>query len=128
MQVQNIHKHGSISKVFGAGIRNSAGFKYSPNGRNTTFFANKKGVFTFVDYDVRKNKSSCPGGEAACVNDEFKETMPDFFFRKNKGTADLPSADGRHKFFATPFVMEARSQIQKVMRLVVFSHSFYQAL
>lgn len=101
-------KHGSISKVFGAGIRNSAGFKYSPNGRNTTFFANKKGVFTFVDYDVRKTKSSCPGGDAACVNDEFKETMPDFFFRKNRGTADLPSADGRHKFFATPFVMEAR--------------------
>ena len=104
-------KHNDISKVFGTSNDALIPFSYTKNGRNTSFFANKKGIFTFVDYNVRKQKSSCPENDTSCQNDKFKTSMPDYFYRAlikdTDGTA-LPTANTQHKYYATSFISEVR--------------------
>lgn len=104
-------KNNNISKVFGTSNDALIPFRYTKNGRNTSFFANKKGVFTFVDYNVRKQKSSCPDDDARCVSDKFKTSMPDYFYRALIKDADgnaLPTANSQHKYYATSFISEVR--------------------
>lgn len=104
-------KNNNISKVFGTSNDALVPFRYTKNGRNTTFFANKKGIFTFVDYNVRKQKSSCPNGDASCLNDKFKTSMPDYFYRaliKDANGSVLPTANTQHKYYATSFINEIR--------------------
>lgn len=104
-------KNNNISKVYGTSNDALVPFRYTKNGRNTSFFANKKGLFTFVDYNVRKQKSSCPNNDASCQNDKFKTSMPDYFYRaliKDTNGDILPTANTQHKFYATSFISEVR--------------------
>lgn len=104
-------KNNDISKVFGTSNDVLIPFRYTKNGRNTSFFANKKGIFTFVDFNVRKQKNSCPNGDASCSGDKFITSMPDYFYRaliKDTDGTVLPTANNQHKFYATSFVSEVR--------------------
>lgn len=104
-------KNNNISKIYRITYDSLIPFRYTKNSRNTIFFANKKGVFTFVDYNVRKQKSSCPNGDASCLNDKFKTSMPDYFYRaliKDTNGNMLPTANTQHKYYATSFISEVR--------------------
>lgn len=104
-------KNGNISKVYGTSNDALIPFRYTKNGRNTTFFANKKGLFTFVDFNVRKQKDSCPTGDTSCNADKFKTSMPDYFYRaliKDTDGKILPTANTQHKYYATSFISEVR--------------------
>lgn len=106
-------RNNDISKVFGAFKNPKIPFKYTPYGRNTAFFANKKGVFAFTDYDVRKTKLLCQDGLNQCglqgqttLNDG---KVPDYFYRgyTARGTY-LEESSGKNNYISTPFVQETR--------------------
>lgn len=105
-------RHNDISKVFGAFNNPTVPFKYTPYGRNTAFFANKKGIFAFTGYDVRNTRSGCPDNpsDTACTGvftSMKSDTIPDYFYRA-KSTQYYEEASGRNNYVSTAFVQESR--------------------
>lgn len=105
-------RHNDISKVFGAFNNPTVPFKYTPYGRNTAFFANKKGIFAFTAYDVRKTRSVCPDNpsDEACkqvFTSMNSDTIPDYFYRA-KSSQYNEEAAGKNNYISTAFVQESR--------------------
>lgn len=103
-------KGNNISKVYGAYNIPNLPFRYTPYGRNSVFFANKKGVFSFVDYNVRKSKSRCQdtGSCAGDSNIKLDTELPDYFYSATKSNNYLEEASGKNNYISTPFVTEVR--------------------
>lgn len=105
-------RHNDISKVFGAFNNPTVPFKYTPYGRNTAFFANKKGIFAFTDYDVRKTRSVCPDNpqDTACTQvftSMNGDNIPDYFYRAKSSNYN-EEASGKNNYISTAFVQESR--------------------
>lgn len=102
-------KGNNISKVYGALKTDDVSFKYSPFGKNTIFFANKRGIFSFVDYNVRKTKTRCQDTDS-CQGDpdvKFDTVFPDYYYSA-KSTKYLEESGGKNNYISTPFVTEVR--------------------
>lgn len=112
-------KHNNISKVFGTLKSPEIPFRYTPYGRNTTFFANKIGIFSFVDYNVRMIKSICQdagntncgasslNGDQALADNSTK--FPDYFYVARNGSGKYAEeASGVNNYISTPIVKESR--------------------
>lgn len=114
-------KHNNISKVFGTLKTPEIPFRYTPYGRNTTFFANKVGIFSFVDYNVRMTKSICQdtgdgtgsqkcdagslNGDASLA--DSSTNFPDYFYVAKSGQY-AEEASGVNNYISTPIVKESR--------------------
>lgn len=121
-------RHNDIAKVFGSYSTPQVPFKYTPYGRNTAFFGNKKGIFSFINYNVRKTASPFIDVNGAAANpantDNVSSTTilatndtPDYFYRSkvvnNSGTAIDPAtvyeeASSKNNYIANAFINEVR--------------------
>lgn len=104
-------RNNDISKVFGAFTNPKIPFKYTPYGRNTAFFANKKGIFSLTDYEVRNNKNMCQDGDcglATSVTTLKDDKVPDYFYRARSSGQYMEEASGKNNYISTPFVAETR--------------------
>lgn len=102
-------KGGNISKVYGTYKTDDIPFTYSKFGKNTIFFANKNGIFSFVDYNARKTKTRCQDA-GSCSGDtdvKFDTVFPDYFYSA-KSTKYLEESSGKNNYISTPFVTEVR--------------------
>lgn len=102
-------KGGNISKVYGTYKTDDVPFTYSKFGKNTIFFANKKGIFSFVDYNARKTKSRCQD-TGSCALDtavKFDTVFPDYYYSA-KSVKYLEESSGKTNYISTPFVTEIR--------------------
>lgn len=105
-------KNNNISKVYSTFDHPKLPFKYTPYSRNTTFFANKKGLFSFVSYNTRLTKSICQDNAAGCTTTDDANKLDDilvdyFYFAKNSDNY-LEEANGMNNYISTPFVEESR--------------------
>lgn len=121
-------RHNDISKVFGTFTTPEVPFKYTPYGRNTAFFGNKKGIFAFVNYNARMTGSSFVDtkGITATPNTNDNATQvtmlvdnntPDYFYRAkvvdSTGGAIDPNtvyeeSSSRNNYIGNAFVNETR--------------------
>ncbi len=129
-------RHNDISRVYGSFSTPDVPFKYTPYGRNTAYFANKKGVFSFVNYNVRKTKSpyvdingkevekdvllKVPGNKdnVTEVTALIDQNTPDYFYRAKvvDTTGSKPidpqyvyeEAYSKNNYIGNAFVNEAR--------------------
>ena len=119
-------RHNDIAKAYGSFSTPEVPFKYTPYGRNTAFFGNKKGVFSFVSYNVRKTISSKVNmnGQAMTSGGESlrtalpDDTVPDYFYKAavfgsnntelDKTTNVREEASSKNNYISNPFVTETR--------------------
>lgn len=126
-------RHNDIAKVYGSYTTPEVPFKYTPYGRNTAYFGNKKGIFSFIDYNVRKTKTAfvdIKGNEVAKddidssdnaknANELVNSNTPDYFYKakvvKSKtDTAEVDEnavfeeASGRNNYIGNAFISESR--------------------
>lgn len=104
-------RNNDISKVFGAFKNPKIPFKYTPYGRNTAFFANKKGVFAFTDYNVRKTENMCQEGSGCNIDTVTTlkdKKVPDYFYRARSTGTYMEESAGKNNYISTPFVAETR--------------------
>ncbi len=125
-------RHNDISRVYGAFSTPDVPFKYTPYGRNTAYFANKKGIFSFVNYNVRKTKSpyvdingtALDRKDLTANKDNVTKVKvladnytPDYFYRakivdKNGGNIDpkdvYEESFSKNNYIGNAFVNEAR--------------------
>lgn len=125
-------RHNDVAKVYGSFTTPEVPFKYTPYGRNTAYFGNKKGIFSFVDYNVRKTqtafvdiegkeveKSEVDSADSAKnVSNLVDSSTPDYFYKakivkKSNGqevdeNKVFEEASGRNNYIGNAFVNESR--------------------
>lgn len=105
-------KNNNISKVYSTFDHPRLPFKYTPYSRNTTFFGNKKGLFSFVSFNTRLSKSICQDNPAGCtVQDDankLDDILVDYFYFAKDSADYLEEANGMNNYISTPFVEESR--------------------
>lgn len=120
-------RHNDIAKVFGSYATPQVPFKYTPYGRNTAFFGNKKGIFSFTNYNVRKTVSpfidvngaaATPAGTDNVSSTTILATndTPDYFYRSkvvnNSGAVDpatvYEEASSKNNYVGNAFINEVR--------------------